>query len=127
MPTRAEREYRTSNEPEIAADAHARYVVVVVDILIPGSPRSYVDPTIESFDEMPSISRDDGFTYDCCAAAVNEQIDVTDVIASIARGRKHWLAHPETYQLVDTADDIRSAKANSKLAVSFNFQGSNPI
>jgi len=78
----------------IAADAHARYVVV--DILIPGSPRSYVDPTIEGFDEMPSMSRDDGFTYVCCAAAMDEQIDVTDVMASIARGRKHWLAHPET-------------------------------
>lgn len=128
MPTRTERDTRSTDELAAAAEIKVRYEgAVVVDMLIPGSPQSYVDPTVAGFDEMAEMSIGEGFSYVSYTAAVDEQIDVTDVVASIARGRKHWLAHPEKYLLVDTVEDIGRARAESKLAVSFNFQGSNPL
>ena len=50
-----------------------------------------------------------------------------DTIQKIARERAHFLAHPDKYVLVKTADDILAAKSAGKLAVIFHFQGTNPV
>ena len=52
---------------------------------------------------------------------------LTDMIHKIARERAYFLAHPDKYVLVETADDILAAKSAGKLAVIFHFQGTNPI
>lgn len=48
-------------------------------------------------------------------------------VHKIARERRYFLARPEQFVLVETAADIRRAKAEGKLAVVFHFQGSNPL
>ena len=50
-----------------------------------------------------------------------------DTIQKIARERNHFLARPDEYVLVKTADDILAAKRAGKLAVIFHFQGTNPV
>lgn len=41
---------------------------------------------------------------------------------------RHWvLAHPEGYALVSTVDDIVAAKANGKLAITFDIEGMNAL
>ncbi len=45
----------------------------------------------------------------------------------LAQQRGRFLAEPDRYVLVETADDIVRAKAQGKLAVGFNFQGSNGL
>lgn len=61
------------------------------------------------------------------SVAVDEVIDPAQIVAWIAKGRKHWLGHPEKYLMVETVDDIYRAKKEVKLGVFFNFQGSNPL
>ncbi len=123
-----QRDPRTPEQIAVETKVMERYRdAIVVDTLIPGSPQSYVDPTIKGFEEMADMSIDWGFTYVSYSAAVDEIIDVTDIMADIANGRKHWLAHPEKYILIESVDDIYRAKKEGKLAVSFNFQGSNAL
>ena len=45
----------------------------------------------------------------------------------LAAQRNFFAARPEHYVLVETVDHIRAAKVAGKLAVSFNFQGSNGL
>ena len=45
----------------------------------------------------------------------------------LAQQRRYFLAEPDRYVLVESADDIVRAKAEGKLAVGFNFQGSNAL
>ena len=49
----------------------------------------------------------------------------SDVVSKIARERRYLLDRPDRYRLVATVDDIRAAKADGRLAVSFNLQGTN--
>ncbi|MGI9242866.1 MAG: dipeptidase, partial [Verrucomicrobiales bacterium] len=60
-------------------------------------------------------------------AAVDEEFDPLTVIEWLANGRDHWLKRPERYVLVESVEDIRRAKKEGKLAVNFNFQGSNAL
>jgi membrane dipeptidase len=46
---------------------------------------------------------------------------------ALARTRSFFLAQPERFILVDTADDVLRAKQEGKLAVSLHLQGSNPL
>lgn len=48
-----------------------------------------------------------------------------DVFRTIARERRNLLSQPNRFQLVESAADILKAKAEGRLAVSFNFQGTN--
>jgi membrane dipeptidase len=67
--------------------------------------------------------REAGATY----VSVNVGMDfnpLSQVIRVIA-GFRRWIAqHPEGYLLVDGADDVRRAKREGKLAVSFDLEGS---
>lgn len=118
----------TAKEKAANAKVRKRYAdAILVDMLIPGSPQSYVDPTIVGFEAMADESIGTGFNYVSYSVCVDEWIDPTVVIEKIANGRKHWLAHPEKYLLVHNVDDILRAKKEGKLAVSFNFQGSNAL
>lgn len=119
---------RSAVEREADAEVRTRYAgAIVIDYLIPGSPQSYVDPTIAGFEEMAQMSIDSGFTLVSYSVAVDEVIDVTQIVEWIANGRKHWLGNPERYLLVETVDDIRRAAEEDRLGVFFNFQGSNPL
>ena len=45
----------------------------------------------------------------------------------IAKERAYFLSHGDDYVLVEGVDDIARAKREGKLAVSFHFQGTNPV
>jgi membrane dipeptidase len=49
--------------------------------------------------------------------------NVAHTIRSLARERRYILGNPERFRLCDTAADILAAKADGRLAVTFNFQG----
>ena len=50
-----------------------------------------------------------------------------EVFLKIARERRSLLAQADRYRLIETVDDIRAAKTDGKLAVSFNLQGTNAL
>jgi len=50
-----------------------------------------------------------------------------DTLKLLARERARVKANPESYRLVEVADDIRQSKQDGTLAVSFHFQGTNPL
>jgi len=51
----------------------------------------------------------------------------TEVFNTIARTRRYLLDQPERFRLIETVDDILTAKNDGKLAVSFNLQGTNAL
>ncbi len=48
-------------------------------------------------------------------------------IRHVAAERRRFLGQPARYVLVETVSDIRRAKSEGKLAIGFNFQGTNPL
>ena len=52
---------------------------------------------------------------------------VEGTVRHVAAQRHFFLSKPDTYVLVETADDILAAQAAGKLSVSFNFQGTNGL
>ncbi len=50
-----------------------------------------------------------------------------EAFSKIARERRCLLGQPEHYRLIETVDDILSSKQDGKLAISFNFQGTNAL
>lgn len=54
-------------------------------------------------------------------------MDLPSAIRSIAKERHYFLGRPDTYVLIESADDITRARRENKLAVAFHFQGANPI
>jgi microsomal dipeptidase-like Zn-dependent dipeptidase len=119
---------RSADERAGDADIKERYKdAIVIDYLIPGSPQSYVDPSIKGFEEMADMSIGGGFTMVSYSVAVDEVIDPGQIVAWIAKGRKHWLANSDKYLMIESVDDIYRAKKEGKLGVNFNFQGSNPL
>ena len=52
---------------------------------------------------------------------------IEETVRHIAAQRNFFLSQPESYVLVERADDIEAARAAGKLAVCFNFQGTNGL
>lgn len=48
---------------------------------------------------------------------------ISHTVQTLGRERRYILGQPDRFRLVDTADDILAAKADGKLAITFNFQG----
>ncbi len=49
------------------------------------------------------------------------------MVHALAASRRYFLDRPDEYILVESTGDIRRAKIEGKLAVNFNFQGSNTL
>jgi len=69
---------------------------------------------------------DSGYTMASLTVA-QDRSTFADAMASLAKERRYFLDRPETFVLVDTADDVRRAKEVGKLAITFHFQGANPF
>lgn len=50
-----------------------------------------------------------------------------EILRSLSANRRYLLTHSDEYVFVEKVSDVRRAKALGKLAVNFNFQGSNPL
>src|SRR5580692_8106924 len=53
--------------------------------------------------------------------------NVTETMRIIATNRSFFRAHTDEYQIVAKADDVLAAKRDGKMAVGFNFQGSDSL
>jgi len=73
------------------------------------------------------IFADAGFTYVSLTRAVDNMSPPLEVVSKLARDRRVIRENPDTLVLVETAEDIRRAKREGKLAIGFHFQGSEVI
>jgi membrane dipeptidase len=94
---------------------------------IPVALGSELTPTAEEFNAQVDQYLAGGVTHGSFTVAADVETSVLATIKSIARTRNFFLRDPERFLLVDGADDILRAGREGKLAVSFNFQGTNPL
>ena len=100
---------------------------IIVDMTIPVCPGSGLTPTAEDFEEQVNQYIQGGVTCGSFTVAADVETSVLATIKSIARSRNFFLRDPDRFVLVDGVDDIICARQEGKLAVSFNFQGTNPL
>ena len=67
-----------------------------------------------------------GYTY-LSLTVGDDQVNLAGAVRTIAKERAYFLANADKYVLVETVDDVLRAKKESKIAVSFHFQGTLPI
>jgi membrane dipeptidase len=65
-----------------------------------------------------------GFVSLTLASDAEAQIDV---LKKIARERRYLASHADRYRLIESVEDITAARADGRLAVSFNLQGTNAL
>ncbi len=100
---------------------------IIVDMTIPVAPGSGLTPTAGDFQEQVDQYLEGGVTCGSFTVAADFETSVLSTIKSIARTRNFFLRDPDRFVLVDGVDDIVRARQEGKLAVSFNFQGTNPL
>lgn len=121
-------EARTPEERAKDAEVRTRYKdAMVIDVLLPGTPEGYVDGTLQDWMEVSKLSQNTGFTFVSYTAAIDDTFTPLTIIDWIAKARRYWTEHSDTYHIVETVDDIYEAKKTGKFGVNMNFQGSNPL
>lgn len=68
-----------------------------------------------------------GVTWLSMTAGSDHTRSTGEMIHMLAASRRYLLERPEEYLFVEKLADVARAKAEGKLAVNFNFQGSNPL
>jgi membrane dipeptidase len=108
------------NISEEAATLHNE--ALVLDMTMPWLNYLPLNEQVEPLRKMAAS----GYTFVSLTLAVDStSLDKTMHI--IAKERAYFQANSDKYILVETADDIRLAKLEGKLAIGFHFQGTNPI
>ncbi len=100
---------------------------IVIDMAIPAAPGGALTPRIDDFEQQVDQYFAGGVTAGSFTVAADFETSVLSTIKSIARTRSFFLGNPDRFVLVDGGDDIVRARQQGKLAVSFNFQGTNPL
>lgn len=77
-------------------------------------------------DVLPDRLRAGGVDFVSFTVATDDQ-DAIGAIQAIAEERARILASPDRFVLVETAGDVRRAKAEGKLAIGLHFQGTLPV
>lgn len=103
-------------------DAHVYPSSIVWDMTLPwiGFGRPELRPAV-----LPRLKAC-GYTCVSLTMATDEE-SLEATTQAIAHERAHILSQPDLYVLVETADDVRRAKAEDKLAVAMHFQGTNAL
>jgi len=101
---------------------------VVADMTAPGSPMRLLTPTEELTDAWVSEYEAAGCNWVSFSVAADHVAESIEKCIETIAAARHWFSgQPDRFVLVDRADDIRRAKAESKLAVSLHFQGTLPF
>ena len=108
------------NVSEEAAALHAD--ALVWDMTFPYRDFGTVDLKWSALERMHAS----GFNMVSLTLAIDYN-GLADTIQTIARELAWFRAHADKYVVVESADDILRAKKESKLAVGFHFQGTNPV
>lgn len=104
---------------EAAARLHAR--AVVCDLTLPWE-WNFTENREET---LPRFAR--AGTSFVSLTVAGDREDLEESVRTVAAERRRFLGHPEQYVLAGSVADIRRAKAEGKLAVAFNLQGTNPL
>ncbi len=108
----------TAERNTVPSDLHAE--ALVCDLVLPWTDYGSRDLRERTLPRFAASGVD--FVSLTLASDAESQ---SDVVSKIARERRYLLDQPDRYRLVATVDDIRAAKADGRLAVSFNLQGTN--
>jgi membrane dipeptidase len=100
---------------------------IVIDMAIPAAPGGALTPRADDFEQQVDQYFAGGVTAGSFTVAADFETSVLSTIKSIARTRSFFMGNPDRFVLVDGVDDIVRARQQGKLAVSFNFQGTNPL
>lgn len=119
---------RSDNERAKDAEVKARYKdAIVVDMLISGTPNGYLGRTVDNYESMVALSKENDITHVSYTVAIDANFPLLTIIDWIGKAIRHWESMPEKYQIVEKVDDIYKAKKEGKFAVSMNIQGSSAL
>jgi len=99
---------------------------IVVDAAAPLAPYTVI-PTEAPPEQMVDVYAKAGVTFAVFTVVDDYPNSIEQTVRLIAENRRFFLSHPERYVLADSADDVRRAKAEGKLAVGLSFQGTNAL
>lgn len=115
-----------SNRNEAARNDALFKKSIVVDATAPLSPFSAIE-SASGPETLVDVYAGAGVTFTIFTVVDDYPNSIEQTVKLIAQNRRYFLAHPEKYVLADTADDVRRAKTEAKMAVAFAFQGSNAL
>lgn len=119
---------RSDNERAKDAEVKARYKdAIVVDMLISGTPNGYLGRTVDNYESMVALSKENDITHVSYTVAIDANFPLLTIIDWVGKAIRHWESMPEKYQIVEKIDDIYKAKKEGKFAVSMNIQGSSAL
>jgi membrane dipeptidase len=113
---------------EISPQTHTLLAdAVICDMLVPDVPAPLLPGVGRQFE--PHVMRFEraGVTFASFTAGLDHVASIETQIKTLAMARRYFLTRPERFVLVHCAEDILRAKRESKLAVNFNFQGTNAL
>jgi membrane dipeptidase len=99
---------------------------IIVDTCAPVAPFSALETSV-SPDSLVNSYADADVTLAVFTIVDDLPNSIEQTIRLIAQNRRYFLTRAKQFVLVDSADDVRTAKAQDKLAVGFAFQGSNAM
>ena len=99
---------------------------IVVDACAPVAPFAAIEPE-GGPEKLVGTYVEAGVTFAVFTVVDDFPNSIEQTIKLIGANRRFFLSQPEKYVLVDTPEDVRTAKAAGKLAVGFSFQGSNAL
>ena len=99
---------------------------IVVDTTAPVAPFATIDSS-PGPDALVNAYANAGVTLAVFTVVDDYPNSIERTIKLIGANRHYFLSQPGRFVLAERADDVRRAKAEAKLAVSFAFQGSNAL
>jgi membrane dipeptidase len=100
---------------------------IVADLMVPASPESPFSSLSGEFATLTDRYIDAGITWASFTVATDSPASVEATILSIAAARAYFRRRDDRFLLIESIADIKRAKEEHKLAVSLNFQGTNPF
>ena len=83
--------------------------------MIPGTPEGYVEGSIADYEHMVSLSKDNAVDMVSYTSAIDDTYEPLKIVHWIGKAIKYWNSKPETYQIVETVDDIYKAREQGSL------------
>ena len=100
---------------------------LVVDSTLPNAPHVAFVGVNPAFSTYLNKYIESGFNWVSLTVATDTPRNLQATVLAVADSRKWVLSQPDRLVMVDTMADVYRAKSEGKLAVSFNFQGTNPF
>lgn len=101
------------------ADIPALREGILCDMLFPAPPAHVEEELLRR--------REIGFSYTSLTIAMDNEAAPSQVYAALAKARYDISMYPDQLVMADSAESIRTAKEQGKLAVGFHFQGTEPV